>query len=497
MAKRSPKKAPARITEQKPSSPPLDNNELTEDIIPRTYMGLLDDVMIRYSGDYASKEFFNRMIAKSIFFGDGMYINDGYLVNHATAREYLKNPHSLLSYMITTGDIQVLTRKGSPKELEDMPEEMAKSNPSFERLTTGPDWKEFKTKTLRGIARGIFRNRHNRDWPRWDASQGFTSLMRRVFSSNAIDVGLHQFTDDEFCRIFAEFLRREPWKSNARAKLEDAAVFVLTGLAKYTPEALPPKIRRKMANLMDLANQAYHYNFALSLTAEEDFGIAADTTIGKAFDELLQTHEIEEYTLKQIEGLDLFSLPEGLPYDDGSVFWEFMNPQSHAYAAKLNYLSTLNHLLSSNHLSIEQIKRNITDASVRYLDQIKTALRKKYNQIDKLFKEHELQQKKQQSMYLALGDAQKVLAAAAPTPVLAVKLQSSASRMDESFRTQRFNVKIVTEEFDGSSVNQGTTIKLKHIRPQLSAVAVTRAAALKHVRYLTDFSKKKDDEKPK
>ena len=32
-----------------------------------TYTGLLDDVMVRYSNEYLSEDFFNKMIAKNIF----------------------------------------------------------------------------------------------------------------------------------------------------------------------------------------------------------------------------------------------------------------------------------------------------------------------------------------------------------------------------------------------------------------------------------------------
>src|SRR5688572_14178757 len=78
--------------------------------LPWTYTGLLDDVMVRYSDEYMSEDFFNRMIAKNVFFGGGMYINDGYLVNHPIARKHLVNRESLLRQMINVGFVRVLTR---------------------------------------------------------------------------------------------------------------------------------------------------------------------------------------------------------------------------------------------------------------------------------------------------------------------------------------------------------------------------------------------------
>ncbi len=88
------------------------DTEYTFETLPRTYTGLLDDVMMRYSANYAGQEFFSRMIAKELIFGGGLFINDGYLVNHPVAREFLANDDSILHYMLSTGFIRVLTRPG-------------------------------------------------------------------------------------------------------------------------------------------------------------------------------------------------------------------------------------------------------------------------------------------------------------------------------------------------------------------------------------------------
>jgi hypothetical protein len=122
----------------------------------RTYTGLLDDVMIRYSNGYSSRDFFNKMIAKNIFFGGGLFINDGYLVNHPIARRHLLNENSLLRVMIDTGFIRVLTRASSSEILAQMPLTMARQgNASFSQLVGSPEWDEFSP-VFNLIAQSVF-----------------------------------------------------------------------------------------------------------------------------------------------------------------------------------------------------------------------------------------------------------------------------------------------------------------------------------------------------
>ncbi len=114
---------------------------LTWENISRTYTGLLDDVMIRYSRDYADEQFFNRTIIKNVLFGGGVFINDGYLVLHEIARKQLQDDNSLLRYMINTDFVRVLTRTRSKNELREMPQMMADNGiQSYKDLVASTDW---------------------------------------------------------------------------------------------------------------------------------------------------------------------------------------------------------------------------------------------------------------------------------------------------------------------------------------------------------------------
>ncbi len=490
-SKKPSKKAPKQSGIIAQNNPPAcDLDDLSFDRLPRTYTGLLDDVMIRYSEDYAGKDFFNRMIAKNIFFGGGFYINDGYLVNHATAREYLYNQDSLLRHMMSTGFIQVLTRKESAKELAEMPVEMAKGNASYNRLVNSAEWPEF-SRLFKGISRGLFANKNQRLWPAFDMSQGFTNLMRQAFASNAKDVGIRHIDDETYMKIMAAFLQLEPWKGNARASLEDAALLVLTGRPDRDPSKLSPRIRKQMNDLMGVANQAYHYNFGLTLTEEEDFGIAADTTFGMAFDELTKSREIQQGTLDNVE---LLSLPEGLPYDFGPLFHDFLDEGTSVCDAKVNYLNSLNQLLTTNSSGIDEAKKRIEDATELYVDRIIKTLQKSARKftLKAMFANQRAKSLQVRSVYLAKDADDQSLAVAADSAGIAVTISAATTgRKQLDFLIERLRIQPASDNFNTSRKGKASVVKLSHIRPQLTSLVFSEEAAKNHVKHLTRFNQPK------
>ena len=192
----------------------------------RTYTGLLDDVMIRYSGEFATEAFFNKTIAKSIFFGYGVYINDGYLVNHPLARKYLGNENSLLRAMLSQNFIRILTRTKDANELAQMPVEMGKTIPSFKRLVDSDEWrfglkdeKPFEELWAELTQAAFFRN-NPRGWPPVNMSHGISELMKRVFEKkdSPSEVGLFTVTRDEVAEIEQEFFCKGPSRFGCKNK---------------------------------------------------------------------------------------------------------------------------------------------------------------------------------------------------------------------------------------------------------------------------------------
>lgn len=329
------------------------------DNMQRTYTGLLDDVMIRYSDEYLSEDFFNKMIAKNIFFGGGLFINDGYLVNHPIARRYLYNDNSLLRRMLATGFIRILTRTSSSESLARMPLSMAEQgNESFRRLVGSSEWNDFEPLFNR-IAQSSYFNNNVRSWPNRDMSVGFTKLVRdRAFAEeDPIKLGIGNLNRDEWLRIRDDFIDRDPENSGPRDKLEKAALNVLSR-TQSDPRAA-------MNDVMTVGNQAYHYNFGLALTFEEENGVAVDTTVGPAFDELLQTRQIER---GQLDNIPLLRLPRDIPFDRGDLFLNFLDQSTAVGQAKLNYMTSLRNVVSGEgNINFDSLRESLVDATDEYI----------------------------------------------------------------------------------------------------------------------------------
>jgi len=423
----------------------------------RTYTGLLDDVMIRYSEEFLSEEFFNKMIVKNIFFGGGLYINDGYLVNHPIARKNLYNEKSLLRIMIDTGFIRVLTRTKSRESLSQMPNKMADQGvESFQRLVNSAEWHEFRPVWNR-VSESVYSLNNVRSWPDRDMSVGFTKLMRdRAFATEEPrNLGIANVDRDEWLRIRDRFLASSPERGGPRDKLEKAALSILS-------EARPNLVSA-MNDVMTVGNQCYHYNFGLALTAEEDNGVAVDTTIGAAFDELLQVRQIER---GQLEDIPILRLPTDLPFDQGELFLDILRTSTDVGQAKLNYLSSMQNLITGLDLNYETLRDNLVQASKEYVATVLDLLSVKFGK-------YAFEASYDEYFTLAKGDLDRINAAAAPTAGIAIEIQRRYKEKGLQFLTDRFKLKDVTEEYDDRQV-----IRFGDIRPQVAALIRPQIAAL-------------------
>jgi len=440
------------MNDSSPVAAPLDLARLQ-----RTYTGLLDDVMIRYSADFAGERFFNKMIAKNIFFGGGIFINDGYLVNHPTARKYLMNEDSLLRNMLATGFVRILTRASTREDLARMPITMAnQGNESFQRLVASPEWREFQPEFTR-IAYAAFFNGTNRGWPSFDMSFSFTKLMQRPFATDDVrKVGFSIITDDLFKWIRDTFIAKKPETGGARDKLEKAGKEVL--------KDADVDFRGAMNELMTLGNQAYHYNFGLTLTKEEENGVAVDTTIGCAFDEFLEVRHVES---GQLDDVPLLWLPDDISFDNGDVFRKFLDPTTAVGTAKLEYLSSLRQVISIAGTGDEDRKKQLREATTAYMNRIVELLApsRPYSPIEPAFNK---------SFAMGIGRLDAVpgdnrpAAVAAGNAGLALSIYQTALAEDRQLLIERFKIKDVTEDFDRPD---GQVIRFRDIRPQIASLA--------------------------
>lgn len=425
-----------------------------------TYTGLLDDVMVRYSNEYLSEDFFNKMIAKNIFFGGGIYINDGYLVNHPRARGHLKNDkeNTLLRRMLSEGFIRILTRAGDARILSQMPQRMAEQgNQSFQELVNGNEWEEELSPNFTRIAQSAFQKGHARQWPNRDMSYGFTKLMVRAFSEEITSkLGLRNISRDEWLRIRDGFLERNPQSGGPRDKLEKSALDILGERSDY---------RTAMNEIMTIGNQAYHYNFGLTLTDEDEYGVAVDTTLGAAFDELLETTQVER---GQLDHIPLLRLPQDIPFERGDLFLDFLDSSTQAGQAKLNYLRSLRRVISSESRNFDALRQELIESTDEYVNRIIELL---HPSLERLALER--MREEFESFTVGLQEGSQIGTFASPFAFLTINIKETAENMGRQFLVERFQLTDVSQEFDPSE----RIIRLGNIRPQIASLAFDKHEA--------------------
>ena len=449
--------------EAAPAAPQAPQRHVPRDIAPtatssdalvRTYSGLLDDAMLRYSDDYVGEAFFNKMIVKNLMFGGGIYLNDGYLVNHPVARKYLADEHSLLRVMILTGFIRILTRERDPVALYDMPERMARSgNASFGKLVASSEWAQLRP-TYKAVAENLFHIGNARSWPGFDMSFGFAKLVEGIFGREPRNLGLRLVTEDQLKRIEDAFRELRPREGNARHKFEVAVDRIVQGQ------------RGPMAEMMTIGNQAYHYNFGLTLTEEDVQGVAVDTTIGMAFDELLATREIRR---GQLDDFPLIQVPDGLPFEQGDLFRPFLDGSGTIGGLKRQYLAALRMRLAEGAESGDAAMRaHLHEVTQAYLDAIIEWFSPKTGRsaAEAMFSN---------AIVVAMGNVSappgiddEVVASVAPTAGLAIALQAQGTALKREFLIERFRLVDADADFNPS---RERFVTLGDIRPQIASLA--------------------------
>jgi hypothetical protein len=208
------------------------------------------------------------------------------------------------------------------------------------------------------------------------------------------------------------------------------------------------------------------------LTVEEQNGVAVDTTIGSAFDELLQTRQIER---GQLDNIPLLRLPKNMPLERGDLFLDFLDETTKVGQAKLNYVRSLRNVISGVDLDFDSLKSNLNDAIEEYTSTI----------IDRLapaFGRFTLEEAFDESFTLAVGSlsdnrVDSVTSTAAPTAGLAIQIQATANEKGKQFLIERFRLRNVSESFDPTD----QVIRLGDIKPQIASLAFNGEEAARFI----------------
>lgn len=308
--------------------------------LPFSYCGLLDDVVAKYYIDFRTEDLFNKIIAKSMFFGGGLYINDGYLLMNPVARQQMRDEQSLLSAMLDFGFVKIFTRCMTIEQLINLPEEDPgqKKPDSHIEFSKTPEWKEFKKTTWIPIVTSAWEKDHIVPWGKPRNHKIQTALLRRVLQYSPEAIGL-RCSRETLSSVLERFLSFDPYDGAARTKFENACFEVLAGIGGASEE-----LRRLMRQLMGIANEAYHYAFGASLTYQQGSSVAADTTISAAFNEFIGRPEIE---FRSFNDIPLFGIPSSADLTKGRGFEELLRFDGEGYQAKARFIGELQRVLAS------------------------------------------------------------------------------------------------------------------------------------------------------
>ena len=324
--------------------------------IPRTYSGLLDDVVDRYKiTPEIDETFFNRSILRNLFFSGQIYLNDGYLVNHPSSFRQIMDENSVLNSMLGKGFIQLLVRKKDPVAFAKNPEHMASRGvASFAKLVDDPDWPQIRRR-LHDWAEGHYAYGRVMPWPNFQMHVGFRKLFARIFDKSLDDLGLDGIDGFNLLEFQELYESHGAYDFGPRTAAEGAAqVLVERGRI----------LRGSVPLIMDIANQCYHYNFAMCLTQATGQPVIADTTIGLAFEDILELDQVVE---TEVLNTPVLAVPEKFPVNNGLIFESFLNPGSKANRAKHEFLGEMEKLFKpGSNQSARQQAKAVREASEQY-----------------------------------------------------------------------------------------------------------------------------------
>jgi hypothetical protein len=438
--------------------------------VPMTYSGLLDDVVQRHAiTPEVDDDFFTRSIMRNVFFSGRILINDGYLVNHPAALSQLLREGSVLRKMISQDFVRVLARQEDPDAFASNPEKMAERGVnSFKKIVRRADWTDLKDE-LRRRASGWYAYGKVDPWPKLQMHEGFKKLFARVFDKSLDDLGLpdnSMFKMDDFQRRYEE---HADFEAAPRTAVEEVAE------AMHTEGVFD---RAFVTALMNIANQCYHYNFAMCLTGDRKTPIVADTTLGLAFEDIL---DLDDAVEAELDNIPVLSIPKGFPLEDGRIFEALLEPGSNLSIAKHEFLA-----------QVDKLFRNRSASSLD--DDVKT-LREAAEQYREYLAEHfsdfigmkELAPRRHAMITFGFGRAGAVVGAEnvmlAANLVAGRGVSSFLHRLTKPGRRQLMRVALDPRAGEQKNI----TFKGGDIHPRFASLAFDQKAVKNHVKDIPKF----------
>jgi hypothetical protein len=433
--------------------------------IPWTYSGLLDDVVDRYGiTPEVDADFFNLSILRNILFSGPILLNDGYIFHHPVGLSQLQDNRSLIRQMVKHDFIRILSRSSDPEAFSRLPEYLARRGVETSRqLIAREDWPTIREKAL-SWANHFFDDRRVQAWPRVMSHEGFKKLFSRIFDKTPEDLGLVGFSSERLSEFGRRYENQPDMQTAPRTAIEKAALSMLAeGLIK----------RSALVRLMDIANQCYHYNFGMLLSHDMEQAVISDTTVGKAFEDVL---EMDQSFEAEVEGMPLITIPKGFPLDRYHLYDDFFDRASKVYNAKKDFINSIDTAMN----------RRSNRSNANRVDEIKKATEEYRHVLADHFKNYvsvrDLAPRRNAWIRLVWNNTGGIATAATNAILVAEVLSPRRTTAFVQRRTERFNRHALEIALDPAASSEKVRMyRTSDVRPRFSSIGFNQVAIENHV----------------
>jgi len=275
-----------------------------------TYAGIFDDMLALYPWPKikTSATLLDIQLTYGVVTGRPFLLNDGYLVLNSACLDSLAKEYSPLRVLIRQGYLKVLSRNSSRSLRQMVKDSAAHGIRTYQELVKdGKRW----SATQKILETVDAESPCFAGWPSVDLTASYRELIHSLSELSPQERGLDNVTNETFQDILKRFddaLSRDP--SKPRSKWEE---IILQNL-----ESDPGRL-----SLMQMANEVYHHNFGVALTARppeelpKGSEIAVLSRTSEAFSHLYKSHAPKTIMLEA--DLPQMKLPSGVDYSDGNL----------------------------------------------------------------------------------------------------------------------------------------------------------------------------------
>ncbi len=303
--------------------------------LPTTFLGMFDDRVEAYPwATPIDAEYLKRVCVRHLFFGGHLAINDGYISRSRVLRSAImaREDSNPFNAMLRTGIIRVV----APDRdfVSSVMRRIESGVDGFAALKKNDaEWRTLKLR-LEVLSEAAEKNKSYIPWPKPHMGLGFLRMFRRCAYRPVGELGLRHVPQPEFNRFCDRFIRLATANPDAIRTTYETTAKALVADSGYVTEP-----EAAMRELMGIANEAYHFNFAACLSAEQDGNFGVETNQSQAFDEMLEISNVDVETMRQMPS---FSLPRTKILLDGDkVRGAFEYRDSPVYIWKERYMAAV------------------------------------------------------------------------------------------------------------------------------------------------------------